>query len=89
MQNTSPVLNSPSPTENMIFKTIDFVEILGMTHVAEGRDGTGWCGGCLVCVIMTHCVRKSICNSPLICRKFETIFSSTPCVVKITGYVKP
>ena len=32
-----------------------------MTHIA---GGAGW--GHLVCVIMTHCVRKSICDSSVI-----------------------
>ena len=43
---------------------MDFVEILEMTHLAGGGVGERGCN--LVCVIMTHFVRKSIVTPPLI-----------------------
>ena len=50
MQNTSPLFkNSP---------TLDFAKILGMVHMVGS-------GGHLICVIMTHYVRKPICDSSL------------------------
>ena len=69
MQNTNPSLITPSPHPTIklprikIFKTgfkktIDFDKILGITHVGVG--------GRLICVIMTHCVGKLICDSPTI-----------------------
>ena len=39
--------------------TIDFVKILGMTHMTRGGGAAGEGVGCLVCI------RKSICDSPL------------------------
>ena len=36
-----------------------------MTHIVRG-------GGQFACVIMTHCVRKSICDSPLSCQNILT-----------------
>ena len=44
--------------ENFFWKTIDFVENLGITQIAGG-------GGHVLCVVMTQCVRRSVCDSPL------------------------
>ena len=40
---------------------MDFVEDLEMTHVVGGGGGGE---SHVVCVIMTHCVQDSICDSP-------------------------
>ena len=46
---------------------MDFVKDLEVTHIA----GVGERGSHVVCVIMTHCVRKSICDSPHTFEKME------------------
>ena len=54
MIRTLPLISRKGPVI-----TIDFVEILGMTHMARGGGAGGEGVGCLVCI------RKSICDSPL------------------------
>ena len=74
VQDTSPFFNNTLPhptielTRTKIFKTsfrkLSILTILGMTQMAGGGDD-------LVCVIMTHCVRRSICDSPLTLDKID------------------
>ena len=52
------------------FRKLHFVENLEITHLLRGRRGGD---GHAVCVIMTHCVQKSICDSPLYLNTFENI----------------
>ena len=51
--------------QKIFWKTIDFVKNLQMTQTARGESN--WGHG--LCVIMTQCVQKSICNSLLIYKK--------------------
>ena len=84
MQNTSPVFNNP--TIQLSYRELRYLEhvlenyrffgTLGMAHMGGG-------GGRLVCVIMTHCVRKSICNSPLM-----KIFISLGCLICTSRNIK-
>ena len=59
--------------KNLFWKTIDFVENLEMTQIAGGSKGKRRHGHVL-CVIMTQCVGKSICGSPLTVRRVSTEF---------------
>ena len=68
--NVSLITRSPHHTIKLtriqIFKT-DFRKLLILSIFWEWRIWRGeGARGYLVCVIMTHCVRKSICGSPLI-----------------------
>ena len=56
--------------QKFFWNAIDFVEDLEMTQIARGAR-RGW--GHVLCVIMTQCVRKLICDSDLI-RKCKTSF---------------
>ena len=49
----------PKDIQKRFWKTISFVKNLEMTQIAGG-------GGHVLCAIVTQCVRKSICDSPLI-----------------------
>ena len=62
----------PKDIQTFFLKTIDFVENLEITQTAMGGGGGGRGGGHVLCIIMTQCVRKSICDSPLM--KFEKIY---------------
>ena len=50
----------PKDIQNFFGKTIDFVENLEMEQIAGGRGGRH-----VHCVILTQCVRSSICDSLL------------------------
>ena len=53
---------------------MDFVKNLEMTHIVGDERR----GGYVICVIITHCVRKSICDSPLYLNTFVTIEKMEP-----------
>ena len=65
---------------NIFKEIIDFIENLEITQ------STG--GGHVICIIMTHCVRKSICDSPLSSAIFVTTLNPFDClrpILKIFG----
>ena len=62
---------------NFFWKTIDSVKNLKTKQIAGGREGAGRGGGHVLCVIMTQCVRKSICDSILSQDGFERNFPKT------------
>ena len=71
MQNTSPFFNN-SPTSPYNWLTKNRVQIFktGFRKLLILWKFWEWCkcqrvGNHLVCVIMTYCMRKSICDSPL------------------------
>ena len=64
----------PKTIQKYFWKTIDFVKNLEMTQIAGG-------GAHVLCVLMTQCVRKSICDSPRILEslaKLSNILGFTP-----------
>ena len=57
--------------------TMDFVKNLIMTHMVGGR-------GHVICAIKTHCVRKSICDSPLNRLTMQLISIRTEKLLRLT-----
>ena len=69
MQNTSPLLNNYLPNLQLSYKEYRYLkEVLENFRFCRTSGNEAYDRGCwghLVCIIMTHCVRKSICDSPL------------------------
>ena len=95
IQNTSPLLITPSPHPTInfprmrIFKT-GFRKLSILSKFWKWGIWQGVEGGNLVYVIMTHCVRRSICDSPLIQwrRCLYKMFLYVPFNIEIIATIK-
>ena len=75
---------NPIPNVNTSTKSKDLMQNTSPRNSGNDANGRGW-GDHLVCVIITHCVRKSICDSPLRQAEIQIGGSSLECMFYLTA----